>query len=109
MTEQSTVVARVFPCTFPTGAFNVTVYPNGVVNVLRYRPWTPLPVMVPDYGTNIFELSARPGFAIGWGQFPDGAEVIYLYDRDDNNFGYAINLDAPDCSEWGYSPFGEAA
>jgi hypothetical protein len=40
----------------------------------------------------------------GWGQFPDGMEVIYVYDRDDDNFGYALNLDAPECSEWGYAP-----
>ncbi len=42
----------------------------------------------------------------GWGQFPDGMEVIYLYDRGDDNFGYAVNLQAADCSEWGYAPFG---
>jgi len=42
---------------------------------------------------------------LGWGQFPDGDEVIYLYDKADGNFGYAINLDAPQCSEWGYAPF----
>ena len=42
----------------------------------------------------------------GWGQFPDdGDEVIYLYDREDGNFGYAMNLDDPGCSEWGYAPF----
>ncbi len=42
---------------------------------------------------------------LGWGEFPDGDEVIYLYDKADNNFGYAVNLDAPQCSEWGYAPF----
>ncbi len=31
---------------------------------------------VPDYGTAIGELSARPGFALGWGRFPDGDEVV---------------------------------
>ena len=41
----------------------------------------------------------------GWGEFPDGMEVIYLYDRGDDNFGYAVNLQAEDCSEWGYAPF----
>ena len=41
----------------------------------------------------------------GWGQFPDGMEVIYLYDRGDDNFGYAVNLAREDFSEWGYAPF----
>ena len=49
--------------------------------------------------------AARPGFRLGWGRFPDGAEVLYLYDRDDDNFGYAVNLTSPTCSEWGYAPF----
>ena len=60
---------------------------------------------VPDYGTSIGNLAARPGFRLGWGRVPDGAEVLYLYDRDDGGFGYAVNLTAPDCSEWGYAPF----
>ncbi len=41
----------------------------------------------------------------GWGQFSDGMEVVYLYDRGDDSFGYAVNLQAPQCSEWGYAPF----
>ena len=41
----------------------------------------------------------------GWGQFPDGMEVIYLYDRGDDNFGYAVNLQRAEFSEWGYAPF----
>ncbi len=42
--------------------------------------------------------------AFGWGQFQDhGDEVIYLYDKGDENFGYAVNLDDPQCSEWGYA------
>jgi hypothetical protein len=31
--------------------------------------------------------------------------VIYLYDNGDACFGYAVNLDWPDGSEWGYAPF----
>ncbi len=43
---------------------------------------------------------------LGWGKFQDdGDEVIYLYDKGDGNFGYAVNLDDPHCSEWGYAPF----
>lgn len=60
---------------------------------------------VPDYRTAFGELSARPGFALGWGRFADGAEVVYCYDRNDGGFGYAVNLGQPDCSEWGYAPF----
>ena len=30
---------------------------------------------VPDYGTSIGDLAARPGFRLGRGRFPDGAEV----------------------------------
>ena len=44
-------------------------------------------------------------FRLGWGQFPDGMEVLYLYDRGDDNFGYAVNLQREDFSEWGYAPF----
>ena len=60
---------------------------------------------VPDYGTAFAELVERPGFRTGWGRFPDGAEVLYFYDRDDDNFGYALNLSVHDFSEWGCSPF----
>lgn len=47
--------------------------------------------------------------ALGWAQFPDDAEVVFLYDKGDSCFGYAVNLDWPDGSEWGYAPFAEAA
>lgn len=30
----------------------------------------------------------------GWARFPD-FEVIYLYDTNDDNFGYAVNLADP--------------
>ncbi len=59
----------------------------------------------PNHGTGVADLAVRPGFRLGWGQFPDGAEVLYLYDASDGGFGYAVNLTAPDCSEWGYAPF----
>ena len=42
----------------------------------------------------------------GWGQFPDGMEVLYVYDKGDDNFGYAVNLQDEHGSEWGYAPFG---
>ena len=64
---------------------------------------------VPDYGTAIGELAARPGFRFGWGRFPNGAEGLYLYDRADGGFGHAVNLTMPDCSEWGYAPFASVA
>jgi len=59
---------------------------------------------VPNYGTDVFDLAGRPGFRIGWGRFPDGDLVIYLYDKDDHGFGYALNVDWPGGSEWGYAP-----
>ena len=31
---------------------------------------------------------------------------VYSYDAGDGGFGYALNLDWPDGSEWGYAPFG---
>ena len=40
----------------------------------------------------------------GWAKLPDD-EVIYIYDKADDNFGYAVNLCDPNCSEWGYAPF----
>jgi hypothetical protein len=43
---------------------------------------------------------------IGWAQLPD-FEAVYLYDKLDSGFGYAVNLDWPGGSEWGYSPFAE--
>lgn len=55
-----------------------------------------------------FVAGARE-LAIGWGQFPDGAEVLYVYDKADDGFGYAFNVTAPQCSEWGYGPFRAAA
>ena len=46
---------------------------------------------VPNRGTRLGELAARPGFRLGWGRFPDGAEVLYLYDRDDGGFNSTPN------------------
>lgn len=52
-----------------------------------------------------YELSARPGFRLGWVCMEDDAEIHVFYDRDVDSFGYALNLDCAWCSEWGYSPF----
>src|SRR5262245_41596264 len=30
-------------------------------------------------------------------------EIVYVYDADDDGFGYAVNLTAPQFSEWGYA------
>ena len=49
-------------------------------------------------------VSKRIGeIRLGWAQTED-FEILYIYDRRDG-FGYAVNLDAPDLSEWGYAPF----
>jgi len=49
-------------------------------------------------------LHAARDLRLGWAELPD-FEVIYLYDSGDGGFGYAVNVDAPDLSEWGYAPF----
>jgi hypothetical protein len=55
-------------------------------------------------GIGTFATTARD-LRLGWGAFPDDMQAIYLYDRGDDAFGYALNLDWPDGSEWGYAPF----
>jgi hypothetical protein len=49
-------------------------------------------------------LANAKDLRIGWASFPD-FEVIYIYDKGDENFGYAVNLQDDLCSEWGYAPF----
>ncbi len=49
-------------------------------------------------------ITKTKDFKLGWAAFPD-FEVIYLYDKGDENFGYALNIDDPILSEWGYAPF----
>ena len=63
------------------------------------------PFSVPNYGTSIHELSQRCGFRLGWARMEDDAENLFFYDRDDDNFGFALNVSYPNCSEWGYAPF----
>lgn len=60
---------------------------------------------VPNYGTAIHDLARRSGFRLGWARMEDDAEILFFYDRDDDNFGYALNLNYEWCSEWGYAPF----
>ena len=66
------------------------------------RHWTH---PVPNVGTGIHDLSQRPGFRLGWARMEDDAEILYFYDRNDGNFGYALNVTDPHLSEWGYAPF----
>jgi hypothetical protein len=56
-------------------------------------------------GLGRFVAAARD-LKLGWGVFPDDAEVIYLYDVGDGGFGDALNLNCGSCSEWGSAPFG---
>ena len=49
-------------------------------------------------------ITRAKAFKLGWAKLPD-CEVIYLYDKADGNFGYAVNLQYASCSEWGYAPF----
>lgn len=55
-------------------------------------------------GLEAFLVKARD-LRIGWAMFDD-FEVIYLYDKADAYFGYAVNLQIDAFSEWGYAPFG---
>ena len=55
-------------------------------------------------GLGRFVVAARD-LKLGWGEFPDGAEVLYLYDAGDGGFGFALNISWPDGSEWGFAPF----
>ncbi len=54
-------------------------------------------------GLSAFVAKAKD-FRTGWAKFPD-FEVIYLYDKGDEYFGYAVNLHDEHLSEWGYAPF----
>ncbi len=54
-------------------------------------------------GISRFAATAKD-FRLGWAMLPDD-EVIYLYDKAEGNYGYAVNLHYPSCSEWGYAPF----
>jgi hypothetical protein len=56
-------------------------------------------------GLGRFAVAARD-LKLGWGVFPDGAEVVNLYDAGDGGFGYTLNLACDWTSERGYSPFG---
>lgn len=37
--------------------------------------------------------------------FPD-FEVVYVFDLAQQGYGYAVNLQVPSFSEWGYAPLG---
>jgi hypothetical protein len=48
-------------------------------------------------------ISQAAGLTLGFAKFADFA-VIYLYDKADDCFGYAVNLADPTLNEWGYAP-----
>ena len=49
-------------------------------------------------------LQKAKDLRFGWTKLPDD-EVIYIYGKTDENFGYAVNLNDPNRSEWSYAPF----
>lgn len=49
-------------------------------------------------------VGAATDLRLGWAAFAD-FEVVYVYDKADDNFGYALNLQIEPYSEWGYAPF----
>jgi len=81
--------------------FHVLILGDDVVvsNPLFDRGMQRFPV--PNCGTRISELAARPGFRIRLAATFDDT-LLYLSDRNDEDFGYALNLTSPDLSEWGY-------
>jgi hypothetical protein len=73
-----------------------------VIHAARGREWRHV---VPNFGTALADLARQPGLRLGWARSPDDAEAIYVYDAEDGNLGYALNLSDPALSEWGYAPF----
>ena len=86
------------------GDLNIFAKGNRVVIAEDRRGGRVWRLDVPDYGTAIGDLLARPSARVALVLFPD-FRVVYLYDPADACFGYACNLDWPDGSEWGYAPF----
>jgi hypothetical protein len=41
------------------------------------------------------------------GAVPGRRRRVFLYDKGESCLGYAVNLDWPDGSDWGYAPIGE--
>jgi len=76
---------------------------RGSIGVYRKEGTKPVAIERPE-GLTEFLKKIRD-LRLGWAELEGGDEVIYLYDKGDDNFGYAINLDSPQCSEWGYAPF----
>jgi hypothetical protein len=52
-------------------------------------------------GLAAFVAKARD-LHIGYATTPDD-ELVYVYDIGDDGFGFAVNLTAPQFSEWGYT------
>jgi hypothetical protein len=50
------------------------------------------------------KIVASPKLMLGYAKVED-MEIIYIYDKAQDNFGYAINLDVDYFSEYGFSPF----
>jgi hypothetical protein len=92
------------------GGYDITMIGDGIFVVYgdATRTWEYY-VSKERTGTSFGEWLKSPkprDVRLGWGMFEDGAEVVYVYDPADDNFGYAVNLDWPDGSEWGTSSFG---
>jgi hypothetical protein len=86
--------------------YDIYVYDTDHITVLRGEDEIVNQHEVPNYGTSLWELMQRPNVAVGWAAFGEGEmEVIYFYDKDDDNFGYALNITDEFLSEWGAAPF----
>ena len=85
-----------------------TVYLDGQ-EVEVYKDWELITMQAVRLGVDelVRFVDTATDLRIGWGKLPDGDEVIYLYDAADDYFGYAINLNDIQGSEWGYAPFAD--
>lgn len=82
-------------------SYLVVIY-RGSIGVYRKEGAKPLATEKPKRLAGF--LKKAEDLRLGWAELEGGDEVIYMYDKGDGNFGYAINLDSPQCSEWGYAP-----
>lgn len=78
--------------------YDVLVTPNDTVIVTNDQG----PVAKREVKGIFKFVSKAKDYRLGWGRFPDDSECVYLYDKDDDNFGYGLNLSDEALSEWGY-------
>lgn len=87
----------------PEGTYDVLIMENEVVVVTETDGAEPRVYEVAGIGA--FAAKAK-NLRVGWASFGDGEmSCLYIYDKGDDCYGYAINLTDDWLSEWGYAPF----